>query len=356
MAAALERAGLVVEHCHVKLWDGIQDRVNAVSGEWKHPRFWWRIIKAYFELIRKFLKTGDFDILMVGYPGQFDVFLARILANFRKKPLVWDVLMSIYLVAKDRKLDETNKFIVNLIKSIEAKALRLPDLLIQDTSEYVKWFQENYGIPKTKFCLIPIGADDQIFSPKTPPLHIEKSYFEVLYYGTFIPNHGVMKIVEAANELRSHQEVIFKLIGDGPDRSKVETFVQENDLDNVKFYGWMEKSTLLTHIARADICLGAFGSTTQSLMTVHNKIYECMAMGKPIITGASPALIKQFPMETILTCQRDHPSGLSNAILELLNHPEKRERMAKLAMKTFDENYSIQALGKRLKSCLNFLT
>jgi len=61
---------------------------------------------------------------MVGYPGQFDVFLAKMLANRKHKPLVWDVLMSIYLVALERQLDQVEGSSINFIRKAEAKALK----------------------------------------------------------------------------------------------------------------------------------------------------------------------------------------------------------------------------------------
>ena len=42
--------------------------------------------------------------MMVGYPGHFDVFLAKILVFFSRKTLVWDVFMSLYLVAIEGEL------------------------------------------------------------------------------------------------------------------------------------------------------------------------------------------------------------------------------------------------------------
>ena len=85
--------------------------------------------QAYWQLLRKHKRIGDYDILMVGYPGQFDVFLARILANRRHKPLVWDVFMSISLVL-ERGLDQARAHL-SLIRNAEAKALKKPDMLIR---------------------------------------------------------------------------------------------------------------------------------------------------------------------------------------------------------------------------------
>jgi len=355
MIAAMERAGIEVKQCHVKLWHGIQDRVDSIEGGWKKPDFWWRVVKAYVLLIWRFKKVGDFDILMVGYPGQFDVFLAKIFAILKGKPLVWDVLMSIYLVACERGLSINNKFIINFISWIEGKSLRLPDLLIQDTQEYVNWFNKNYGISTDRFRLIPIGADDRVFYPVSKQKNDEHDKFIILYYGTFIPNHNVSVIVKAANILRNRTEICFKLIGDGPDKVFAENYVKKHELSNVSFVGWMAQEDLRNQIANADICLGVFGNTTQSLMTVHNKIIECLAMEKPIITGDSTAVRNAFSKDTVFLCNRDDPQSLADAILSIKSDPIKQQTLSKNALIIFQKSYSISRTSEIIQIYLSKL-
>ena len=348
MIAALRIAGAEVKECHVTLWHGIKDRVDVTVGGWKSPRFWWRVIRAYVQLIWKYFKVGDYNVMMVGYPGHFDVFLAKILVFFSRKPLVWDVFMSLYLVSLERNLDQQSQFSVNLLKKIEARALRLPDLLIQDTVEYVNWFQRVYGISPEKFRLIPTGADDRIFKPVTFQSDKSDGLFHVLYYGTFIPNHGIRIIVGAAELLRDEKGIIFELIGDGPERKVAEEIVKETNLKNVKFIEWMDQKNLIQYINRADVCLGAFGDTLQSLMTVQNKIYECMAMGKTVITGDSPVIRGEFTQFTDLIISERNSISLAGAITLLKGHPEIRKKISMNSFLKFKENYSLICIGKKM--------
>jgi len=353
MIAALEDAGIEVEQCHVTLWHSIQDRIETTTGGWKRPSFWWRAFQAYFKLIIRFIKVRDFDILMVGYPGQFDIFLAKFFALLRGKPLVWDVFMSIYLIAKERGLDLQDNSTVKLIRWIESRALRIPDMLIQDTDTYVHWFHEEYGISPERFRLVPTGADDRIFTPKVVSRIDNKSL--VLYYGTFIPNHGVLKIMEAANFLRNEKDILFEFIGDGPDKAQAESFSIDHELENVRFLAWMSQEELLNHIAGADICLGAFGKTPQSLMTIQNKIYECMAMGKPVITGESPAVRAGLPSDTVVLCSRDDPQDIASAILKLKQDPARQNILSENAGSVFREHFSIASLGQRMAAYFSAL-
>lgn len=84
MIAALRSAGVDVTICHENLWRSIEDREIVTAGGWRNPEFLWRVIKAYTKLIIKSFSIGDFDVMVLGYPGQFDVFLARIISSLRK--------------------------------------------------------------------------------------------------------------------------------------------------------------------------------------------------------------------------------------------------------------------------------
>ncbi|MFV2044188.1 MAG: glycosyltransferase [Anaerolineales bacterium] len=349
MIEGLRRNGVEVIECHEELWQGIEDRVEMASGGWTKPRFWLRVIRTYLRLIWRYRKISDHDILMVGYPGQFDVFLARVLGWMRGTPLVWDIFMSIYLIALERGVDRRSPMTVRLIRYVEKTASRLPELLILDTDQYVSWFASVHGVSADKFRLVPTGADDRIFSPTAMHDGDASSVFRVIYYGTFILNHGVEYVIEAARILADERSIQFELIGRGPDRNMAQALAEQYRLSSVAFTDWLEKSELVSRVAGADVCLGSFGITPQSLMTVQNKIYEGMAMAKAVITGDSPAVRQVLQDgEHIYLCERANPQALAKAITSLRDDPALRRRLARNGHRMFEERLNLAHNGKRL--------
>lgn len=347
MIEGLRRNGVEVVECHEPLWYDIEDRVQAASGGWIHPSFWLRVIKVYSRLLRKYWGIGDYDVMVLGYPGQLDVPLARVLTWLKGKPLVLDVFMSIYLIAQERGLTQRSPLTARLIYLIEKMACLLPDLLILDTEEYVAWFQRVYRINPSRFRLVPTGADDRIFRPIASDRN--DGLFRVLYYGSFIPNHGVQYIIEAARLLRDGPEIHFELIGDGPEKAAAIALAQRYHLTNVTFEGWMDQEELVRRAANADVILGAFGTTPQSLMTVQNKIYEGLAMGKPVITGDGPAVRRaMIHGEHAYLCERANPQSLAEAIKVLKRDPILRQTIAAKGYQLYCERFAISVLGSRL--------
>ncbi len=344
----LRRAGVDLVVCHVPLWRGIEDRVQAASGGWARPGFARRLLGAYSRLLAAYRQVGDYDVMVLGYPGQLDTFLARWLTRRRGKPLVLDMFMSIYLIAQERGLVACHPLSGRLICWLESLACRLPDLLLSDTAEYVAWFSETYGLAADRFRLVPTGADDRVFRPVVPPARADDR-FRVLYYGTFIRNHGVDQIVRAAALLRDDPDIVFELVGVGPERASAEALARELGADNVSFVDWVDREELPHRAAAADVCLGAFGQTPQSLRTVQNKIYEGLAMRRPVLTGDSPTVRAALTHgRHVYLVPRDEPAALAEALLTLRADSALRERLASEGYRLFQERFTPTALGAQM--------
>jgi len=347
MIKGLIKNNVNVIECHENLWEGIEDRLNAVKIGLVSPKFWIRIIKTYYRLFKKFKSLSNFDVIVVGYPGQFDVFFAKLFTIFRKKPIVWDVFMSIYLVSLERNLHKKNPISVKFLKFVEYIALRIPNKLIIDTQEYADWFNQIYKISTKRFCFVPTGADEDVFFRDKLTKKKSKDKINILYYGTFIPNHGVPFIIEAAKLLEHDPSVIFQFIGTGPEVDICTNLINDYELQNVELYGWMEQEDLKEYINEADIILGAFGKTPQSLMTVQNKIFEGLSMSKLVLSGESQTVRNHLIDNCeIILCDRDDPSLLADKILELKKSNHFRTKVAENGHRRFINNYSISKLGE----------
>jgi glycosyltransferase involved in cell wall biosynthesis len=341
----LQRAGVEVVVCHAPLWRGIDDRVRAAEGRWANRDFLGRVWRAYGQLLQRYRQVGAYDLLLVGYPGQFDIFLARALAGLRGRPVALDLFMSIALIAEERGLARRGRLTVRALRAVEWLACRLPHLPLADTREYAQWYARRYGVDPARFALVPTGADSDLVTPQPP--RPSDGALRVLYAGTFIPNHGVPYMLEAVRQLQDCPEIEFTFVGDGPDRPAAVRFVEAHGLRQVRFGPWLEPPALLAAMAAADVCLGAFGQTPQSLMTVQNKIYEALAARRPVVSGDSPAVRAALvPDEQICLVDRGDPARLAAALRRLQADPAWRARLAEQGHAVFRERYDLDAIGR----------
>lgn len=351
----LRRNRVTVTECHEALWESVEDRVKTAKGGWAHPRFWWRVLRAYWVLTLKFMRLKRFDILFVGYPGHYDVFLARLLAWVRGVPLVWDVFNSLFLIVSERGIDRDHPFTVRMIRSLEKIACRLPDMLILDNQLFIDWFCLTHKLKPDRFRVVPIVADDRNFKPIETSIN-GGGKFNVIFYGTYIPNHGVDTIVHTAKLLQDDPEIHFEMVGIGPERDQAVRLARELQLKNITFYDWIEPTELAKLIARAEVVLGAFGTTRQLELTNNTKIYEGFAMQKAVVSGASPAIPQPVENEVhLLLCRRGDPQSLAESILRLKADPDLRKRLAQAGNALFKRQFNPTPVGAQLRAYLEEL-
>ena len=136
-------------------------------------------------------------------------------------------------------------------------------------------------------------------------------------------------IIDAAIQLKDQTEIQFELVGNGPEQANARQQAEANRLSNIEFIDWLDKPALTQRVANADVCLGAFGKTPQSLMTIQNKIYEGLAMQRPVLTGDSDAIRQEFDHGVHLyLCDRANGSELASAILALKSDPELCKKLS----------------------------
>lgn len=342
---------VAVHVCHAPLWHGIEDRVQQASGGWRNPRFWGRVAAAYRRLIRAHAAAPDYDVMLIGYPGQFDAYLGRRLAHGHGKPVALDILMSLHLVAEERGLVAAHPATGALLFRLERGGLRRPDLLIAENAEYGGYIADKYGLPRERFRYVPHGADESVFHPR--PLRPPDDHFRVTYHGGYLPSHGMDAILGAAALLRERPDVCFHFYGSGPEKERIVRQAVELALPNVTFHGFVSQDELLDGLATAHVCLGVFGTTRQANFTVQNKVWEGLAMGRPVISGDSPTIRAALAdRREIYLIERNSPAALAAGLSELQANPALREAIAAAGHARYRAEHTVAALGRQMAMAL----
>ena len=345
------QADVLVYVCHAPLWHGIADRVAQASGGWRRPAFWRRVAGAYRQLIDAHRRTPEYDVMLIGYPGQFDAYLGRRLAHARSRPVALDILMSLHLVAEERGLTGDHRATGSLIFQLERGGLRQPDLLIAENPEYGSYIAAKYRLPPERFRYVPHGADETVFHPR--PLRPPDDHFRVTYHGGYLPSHGMDTIIGAAALLRDELNTQFHFYGNGPEKERIVQRATAEALPNVTFHGFVGQDELLDSLAQAHVCLGVFGTTRQAQFTVQNKVWEGLAMGRPVVSGDSPTIRAALAdRQEVYLIPRDDPAALAAALRALRDNPTLRESIAATGHARYLAGNSIPAIGRQMKDAL----
>ncbi len=353
----LRQSGIEVYECHVDIWQNTEDK-SQLKGIFSKLRILLNFIPGYIKLIFKYFCLQEHKVIIVGYPGYIDMFVAKLLSVIKKRPLIFDAFLSLYdTVVNDRKIVSPNNIIAKFCYFLDKISSRMADKVLLDTEAHIEYFCQIYGFTHDKFARVFVGAEETIFYPKENNLRNGRDKFKVLFYGQFIPLHGISFIIEAAKLLEQEKNIEFTMIGVGQEYKKIRELADRLKISNINWVNWVKYNELPQYINESDICLGIFGSSGKANRVIPNKVFQAMAMKKPIITSntlASQELL--LNKENAILCERASADSLKDAIVLLNKNESLRKHIAANGYSVYKEMCSERVIGKRVKEVIMKLT
>jgi glycosyltransferase involved in cell wall biosynthesis len=321
----LRSNGVIVTECHASIWQDVEDK-SQITGFSNKVTLLFRWLLSYPVLIYRYLRLPKHDCVIVSYMGHLDVLILWPFAKLRGIPIIWDAFLSLYnTVVQDRSMLSRINPAALLLYAWEWLACRAAKKVILDTQKHADYFIDQYSLNKDNVYSVFVGAEPDYFFP-IPSDNSDKSKrdISVLFYGQFIPLHGIDVIINAAKILRG-QNIKWILIGQGQEAAKIRCMISQTPDLNLEWIPWVPYSELNKAINNADICLGIFGATVKARMVIPNKVFQIIATGKPLITMASPAMRELVNCECnmIRLVPENDSDTLARAVLELSSELER---------------------------------
>jgi glycosyltransferase involved in cell wall biosynthesis len=285
-----------------------------------------------------------------------DVPLAKLIGLVTARPVVFDPLAARY---ETKILDWRRKPPSSLTAwwnfRIDAAAFRLADVVLADTAAHKDYYCRTYGLAPDKVGVLYLGYDERAFRPVQAPAPVPGAAkpFRVLFFGSFLPLHGVEAAAEAAKMLAKEREIAFRFIGDGQTFPAVRAFVERHGLSNVELVGRVPLARLPEEIAAADICLGIFGRTEKARRVIPHKLMQAMALGKPVVTARTPAVEEVFThRRDVYLCDEPLGPSLALAILELRRDETMRLALGEAGGRLVRDRFASPSIGRDLLALL----
>jgi len=310
-------------------------------------KFWLRYPLLFFRFWRDFKGC---DLLFVPEFGQKDMPLARFLGSLTGKRIVFDPLAARFETKiMDWRRKPPDSWQARWNFKIDAWALKHGDLVLADTQVHKEYYCHQYSLNAEKVEVLPVGFDSELFHP-APEEKATEDAFTALFFGSFLPLHGVKTIIRAAKIVAEEDPSLrFLFIGSGQTQPEAKALASSLSLANVRFEGWLPLSTLRSKIATADICLGVFGEGEKTQRVIPHKVFQAMGMKKPVITLRTPAAEEVFThRKNIFLCSQPDSFELAQAILELKRDSCLRKEIAQEGHLLVSQHFSPEAIGRLL--------
>ena len=309
---ALRKKGVEVIECHAPLWEGIEDK-SQVKGWRRWAGIMTRAFLAYPRLVYRYLRLPPHDAVLLCYPGLIDAFVLRPFAAFRA-PIVMDWFISAYdTIVLDRALLRKGSLLARMVYAMEWLAIRLVDGVFMDTREHARRLEGIFALPRESVGHVFVGSDLGEVETVSPPVALSTP--TVIFYGQFIPLHGVDTIIAAA-ALLSGENIDWIMVGDGQEAARIDKVLQQSPLPRLTRLRWMDYPALRQAISQATVALGIFGESDKAASVIPNKVFQILSLGCPLITRDSPAireLLSPSPPRVQLVPPGD-PLALASAI------------------------------------------
>ncbi len=264
---------------------------------------------------------------MVGIPLYF-------LGVLRKKIIIYSI-HDVYPDAGIKLGIFRSKWVIQLVTAFERYCLEKTTLVRVLSKSFIPPIKR-MGIPEEKIRLIYDWVDTDLVHPLSKINEFSRENdiadkFVVLYAGNIGLSQGLEIVLDVAARFVSQPEVQFVFVGDGAGKPYLLDMAKAKNLPNVKFLPFQPRERLPLVLASADVSLivlkkgAAFGS-------LPSKSYSIMASGRPIIACLDPGSESSELIERAgagMAIPPEDPEALNNAIKEMMDDKELREKFGK---------------------------
>jgi glycosyltransferase involved in cell wall biosynthesis len=286
LMAALRAAGADVTEVRKDVWSGVEDKSQLNRGQRAVRLLRWAA--SYPRLLLRFMTAPRPDVVLLAYPAHMDALVLRTAARLRRVPVAMDLFMSLYdTTVIDRALVGPGSVRARLLRSLEWLAVRAADRVFIDTAPHARYVEELFGLSRERVGDVPVGAELAMFELRPRPTLQDRP--RILFYGQLIPLHGIGTVLDAAMSLRG-AAFDWVIIGSGQETGTVEAALGRMPPPHITWKRWVPYSELADEIEAASVCLGIFGSSRKAASVVPNKVYQCLACGRHVVTRESPAM------------------------------------------------------------------
>jgi len=203
----------------------------------------------------------------------------------------------------------------------------------------------NVGIPPDKISIVMNLEDVNYFLSLPVRNEIINKYrddFVLSYVGKLTFERGIQSVIHAVRLLMSKiPNLRFLIVGDGPDEDKFKEMCYELGVGEVvEFTGWVDLESVRSYILSTDVGVLPQIVNQQTNLTSAHKVFQYMAVGKPIITTPTQ-VYKEIneEREFALFVPYNDPKSLSEAIMRLYNDDSLRLRLGENGRRLTREKY-----------------
>jgi hypothetical protein len=290
------------------------------------------------------------------------------IAHKLKKKIITDFYISLYDThVLDKKPFDNNKIIApnsstakKLMKIDKGSIVNADYTLFLNSTEAKYYLQIlDLEFDPQKHLILPICSDERFVCDLKFYKNKERNVFNICWWGTYIPLHGLEKIIKSAKILKDNYNFNFHLHLFGTNEEKARPYISLVDdlniADVVSIYNdkTFSNGKLGSFLQEyCDLVLGNFGDSDKAKNVIVNKIIDGVAMKAPVLSGESKAPLEFFSEHDIFYTE-NIPEAMAHTIYNI-SRVDKEEIVNRVenSYEIFNKHFTIKAYNEKLKTLI----
>ncbi len=303
-----------------------------------------------------FKVKGKVDVVITISPPFFSLFSGYVISWIKKASLILDI-QDIYPETVIALGFLKNTIAISLLEWLEGLFYRKACGMVAISDGFRQDFISK-GANSQRVEVVHNWVDIELFKSRDGK-DLRREYnldskFVVMFLGTLGFAQGLENVIEAARLLtdyRNEIEIVF--LGEGVKRERLKTIIKKYGLYNFTFISPKPNFEIPKFLSLADSYLVYLRKNNLFKITIPSKIYEYMAMGKPIILGVKGEALRLIEEGKCgIGVEPESPEDLARAILELFKNKEIATRMGENGREFVVTNFS---KGKMVSKYIDFI-
>jgi glycosyltransferase involved in cell wall biosynthesis len=316
---------------------------------------------GYFSFVISGLYAGlftlgakKFDVVISTSPPLFVGIIGYVISKWRRAKWVFEVRDLWPESAIDTGVLK-NEFAIKLALWLERAIYRSCDLIVVLTPSFKLSLVSSGKAKASKIEEVPNAADLAIIENAKKKVNIDKIRGQlglidkkvIIYVGAHGVANALDQILDTAKLLDS-AKVVFLLIGDGMEKSRLQKRASDEKIQNIVFLQSVPKHEVYQYILASDIGTSVLKKVDTFKTVYSNKTFDYMGCEKPIlmaIDGASRSLIETAKCG--LYVDPENPQDYAEKATVLLHDDDLRNEMGRNGFEFVKWNFERKVLAKK---------
>lgn len=307
------------------------------------------------------LRVDRPDIVVATSPQFFTACAGYLVSRLRRAPFIFELrdLWPDSIRAVGAMKQST---LLDWLAKVELFLYRKTAAIVSVTHAFKQNLVER-GIDPSKIHVVTNGADLSLFQPRKKDAELEQSLglkgkFVAGYIGTHGMAHALDTLLEAAHSVQEdgRDDIHFLFLGNGASKANLVKRASEMNLRNATFLDSVPKADVVKYWSLLDVSIIHLRKTHLFTTVIPSKLFECMAMGIPVVHGVAGESAEIVKKENAgLAFEPENVSELKARILRLLDDPElldELQRNGPIAASRYDRQSLAGTMLRHLESTI----